>query len=161
MATGSGPEGTQICKNYIRYGDFGTKSPVPFTPPGPPPGTPPALLPLAVCKAAFGGLSLSLSLSPSRFVSASAHSSCMCFVRYDCIYVAHVKDCSFCFHLFFLHCPFQTRNESLETSWPRLAGTPFLSVRAYSIWPWCGGTVVGACGQSNGFHCTQGATWAS
>ena len=64
--------------------------------------------------------------------------------------MAHVNDRSFCFHLFFLHCPFQTRNESLETSWPRLAGTPFLSVRAYSIRRWCGGTVVGRCGQSNG-----------
>ena len=47
----------------FRYGDFGTKSPVPFTPPGPPPGPPPVLLPLAVCKAASGGLSLSLSFS--------------------------------------------------------------------------------------------------
>ena len=74
VATGSGPENTKICKNYIRYGDFGTKSPVPFTPPGPPPGTPPVLLPLAAWNAAFGGL----SLSRLRFLSASAHVFTQC-----------------------------------------------------------------------------------
>ena len=65
------PKNRQKC---IRYGDFGAKSPVPFTPPGPPPGPPPVLLPLAACKAAFGGLSLSLSLS--RFPPASAGHFC-------------------------------------------------------------------------------------
>ena len=63
VSTESDPYKPKIRQKCIRYGDFGAKSPVPFTPPGPPPGPPPVLLPLAACKAAFGGLSLSLSFS--------------------------------------------------------------------------------------------------
>ena len=60
------PRKPKTRKNCIRYGDFWENPPVPFTPPGPPPGPPPVLLPLAACKAAFGGLSLSFSCNMSR-----------------------------------------------------------------------------------------------